>query len=71
METIMIYGNICQKAKDVGLSINSIEKEAGLSIGSICKWNSVSPSVRSLSKVAKILKCSVDDLLEDTTQPVQ
>ena len=67
----MIYDNMCQKAKDVGLSINSIEKEAGLSIGSVCKWNSVSPSVRSLSKVAKILKCSVDDLLEDTTQPVQ
>ena len=67
----MIYDNICQKAKKAGLSINSIEKEAKLSIGSICKWNEVSPTVRSLAKVAKVLNCSVNDLLEDTTEAVQ
>ena len=60
---ILIYDNICLRAKKIGLSINAIEKEAGLAIGSICKWNLVSPTVRSLSKVAEILKCSVDDLL--------
>ena len=67
----MIYDNICQRAKKAGLSINFIEKEAELSFGSICKWNIVSPSVRSLSKVAKVLKCSVNDLLEDTTEVVR
>ena len=60
---ILIYDNICRRAKEVGISINAIEKETGLAIGSICKWNSVSPSVRSLSKVAQVLKCSVNDLL--------
>lgn len=64
MEAILIYDNISKRAKTVGISINSIEKEANLSTGSICKWNSVSPTVRSLAKVAEILHCSVNDLLD-------
>lgn len=59
----MIYDNICDKAKELGISINLLEKTAGVSVGSICKWNTVSPTVRSLKKVADILKCSVDDLI--------
>lgn len=65
MENIAIYNNIQAKAKEAGISINSIEKEAELATGSICKWNEVSPSVRSLKKVANVLNCTVDDLLED------
>lgn len=64
MSEIKIYDNIQLKAKKSGMSINSLEKEANLGIGSICKWNDVSPTVRNLKKVADILKCSVDDLLE-------
>lgn len=61
----MIYDNICEKAKEMGISINSLEKRTGVSVGSICKWNTVSPTVRSLKKVADILKCSVDDLIHN------
>lgn len=60
---MLIYDNITKKASEQNLSINYLEKEAGLGIGSICKWNTVSPSVRSLKKVAAILNCSVDELL--------
>lgn len=48
------------------MSINSIEKSLGLGVGSICKWNSVSPTVRNLQAVAKTLDCSVDDLMSVT-----
>lgn len=62
----MVYDNICTIAKKLGLSINSIELEAGLSIGSLCKWNKVSPTARSLKRVAKLLGVTVDSLLEET-----
>lgn len=60
---IFVYDNVCEKAKEAGISINSLEKKAKLSIGSVCKWNTVSPTVKSLLKVANLLGCSVDDLL--------
>lgn len=61
----MVYDNICLAAKKSGLSINFIENEAGLSAGSLCKWNKVSPTARSLKKVAKLLGVTVDSLLEE------
>ena len=66
MKGIRIYDNICAAAKTIGISINSIEKEAELSSGSLCKWNTVSPTVRSLKKVAEVLKVPVEKLLEES-----
>lgn len=63
--SIMIYDNIHKRAKVVGITINALEKKAEVSTGSISKWNTVSPSVRSLKKVADILNCSVDELLRE------
>lgn len=65
MSNMRIYDNICMVAKKTGISINSIEKIAELSTGSLCKWNTVSPSVRSLKKVAKVLNVPVEKLLEE------
>jgi len=62
---IMVYDNICTAAKRSGLSINFIESETGLSIGSLCKWNKVSPTAKSLKRVAKLLGVTVDSLLEE------
>ncbi len=70
-ENILLYTNICKKAKQVGISINSIEKETGLSIGSICKWNTVSPTVKNLSKVANVLGCTVDELLREEPEDTE
>ena len=54
MGTIAVYDNVKKRAKTAGISINAIEKRAGLSIGSVCKWNTVSPTASSLLKVAQI-----------------
>lgn len=60
----MIYKRICILAKQKGYSINRLEKEAGLSIGSVCKWGkSVSPTVSSLEKIADLLECTIDSLV--------
>lgn len=65
MKQIMIYDNIRIKAKEMGISINALEKMADISVGSACKWNTVSPNAKNLKKVANILNCSVDDLLKE------
>lgn len=66
----MIYRNISKKANEKGISINFIEKENNLARGSICKWDEVSPTVRNLKKVAVTLGCTVDELLEDSTENI-
>lgn len=68
LETLAIYDNIKRRAKKKGISINSIEKNNGLGIGSIAKWNTVSPTARSLKTVADYLGVTVDELLEDSGQ---
>ena len=60
-----IFDRISKKAAEQGISINKLEKDAGVSIGSVYKWNSVSPTVRNLAKVAIVLNCSIDELLKD------
>jgi transcriptional regulator with XRE-family HTH domain len=68
----LIYKNICRIAKEKGMSINHLEKIAGISRGSICKWgsadenNKVEPGIWKLEKVAKILDVSVEQLIEKT-----
>ena len=59
-----IFDKVSKKAVEKGISINLLENRAGVSTGSIYKWNTVSPTVRSLSKVAKVLGCTIDELLE-------
>lgn len=59
-----IFDKISKRASEKGISINSLEKQAGISIGSVYKWNTVSPTIRNLSKVAEVLGCTIDELLK-------
>ena len=59
----MIYDTIKALCKKKGLSVTSVEKEAGLSNGAISKWNDSSPTVDKLNAVAKVLNVKVDCLL--------
>jgi hypothetical protein len=66
---LQIYDEIVKRAKEKKIPIRRIEEITGLSTGSICKWNAVSPSARNLKAVADVLECSVDDLLVDVGDP--
>ena len=59
----MIYDTIKALCKKRGLSVTSVEKEAGLSNGAISQWNDSSPTVDKLNAVAKVLNVKVDCLL--------
>ncbi len=61
-----IYDNIVKRAKEKGIPIRGIERSCELSPGSVCKWNTVSPSVTSLRKVADLLGCTLDELTEES-----
>lgn len=64
----MIYDRIKEICKRKGVSVNFIEKKAGLSNGIISKWNSCSPTVENVQAVAKVLECTVDELLHEKTE---
>lgn len=59
----MIYDKIKEICKQKGVSVASVEKEAGLSNGAIRKWNDSSPTIDSLKAVASVLKVRVDKLI--------
>ena len=59
----MIYDKIKEICEERGVSVRSIEIEAGLKNGAIIKWNDSSPTVKSLKAVADVLKVKVDKLI--------
>lgn len=59
----MLYDKIKEICKEKGMSVASVEKEAGLSNGVIGKWNKSSPTVENIQAVAKVLKVKVDKLI--------
>lgn len=60
----MIYDNIKAYAKRQKKSIRELERVAGLTNGTIGKWNEVSPRVDNLHAVACELGVTVDALLK-------
>ena len=61
----MLYEKIKEISRLKGISIRELEIKAELGNGTIGGWNNSSPTVRSLKKVADILECTVDELLEE------
>lgn len=59
----MLYDKIKEICKKNGVSVSAVEKEAGLSNGTISKWNESSPSVDNLKAVANVLKIKVERLI--------
>lgn len=63
----MIFKNIKKRAEEKGYSISFVEREAGLGNGTIGKWKTGSATTENLAAVAKVLECTVDDLLHKET----
>lgn len=59
----MLLGNISKHCKTVGVSISSLEKACGLGNGTIGRWDTSSPTVENLKKVADYFGVTIDELL--------
>lgn len=58
-----VYDQIKAIAKEKKIPVYKIESAVGLSYGSICKWNEVSPTIGNLKKVADYLNVKIDQLV--------
>lgn len=68
--------NVLLKIKELAarkkMSLAELERQAGLSSGSITKWGKSSPSLDKLEKVANILNVSLDYLADrEQIEPVE
>lgn len=68
--------NVLLKIKELAarkkMSLAELERQAGLSSGSITKWGKSSPSLDKLEKVANILNVSLDYLADrEEIEPVE
>ena len=61
----MVYERIEALCKEKGVSIRHLERECGLSYGSVIKWKTASPAADSLYKVAQYLETTVEELLRE------
>ena len=59
----MIYDKIKEICQQQGVSIALVEREAGLSNGTIRKWNKSSPTVDNLKAVANVLNTQIEKFI--------
>ena len=50
-------------------SLNELERRAGLGLNTVTRWPEKSPSIDKVFRVAKVLGCTVDDLVKDEDAP--
>lgn len=66
----MLYDNVKAICDEKKISIGRMEKDVGLSNGSVCKWNENEPGIRKVQKVANYLGVPIESLLEDDSEAV-
>ena len=59
----MLLTNIRRLCNKKPVSIAKLERETGIGNGTISRWNTSSPSIENVQKVAEYFGVSVDDLL--------
>lgn len=67
----MLYDIVKRLCLQKGVSVGQVEKECGLSNGSISKWNENEPGIRKVQKVANYLGVPIEDLLESELEEVK
>lgn len=61
----MILQRIMQLCKERGISIAKLERETGISNGTIGRWDASSPNVNNLKAVANYFGVSIDSLVKE------
>lgn len=62
----MLLKNITRLCKEKGIAISRLERECGISNGTIGRWGTSSPTVENVRKVAEYLGTTVDALIAET-----
>lgn len=58
-----VYQNVKTRADVMRLPISEIEKRAEIANGTIGGWRTGKPFAETLQKVARVLGCTIEDLL--------
>lgn len=61
----MLYENVMELCREKNIRVARLEKEAGLGNGTVRGWESATPSVATLQKVADYFGVTLDYLLAD------
>jgi transcriptional regulator with XRE-family HTH domain len=59
-----VYSAVKKRADGMNLAICEIEKRAKIANGTIGGWKTGRPYAETLQKVAKVLGCTIEDLLK-------
>lgn len=59
-----MYQKIKNLCEEKGISIYSLEKELGLSTGSVIKWHKSVPRIETLQKLSKYFDVSIEYFLD-------
>mgnify|MGYP005766916905 CR=1 FL=1 len=61
----MIYEKIAEITSNKKMSIREVEQKAGVANGTIAKWKTASPTLKSLLAVSSVLDVKIEDLTRD------
>lgn len=61
----MILKNIIRLCKDKGITIAKLERETGISNGTIARWEKSSPVIANVKAVADYFGVTLDDLMKE------
>lgn len=62
-----MFSIISEKAKARGMTVAQVEKAADIGHQTIRRWDTHSPSIDKVFRVAKVLDCTVDELIAEPT----
>ena len=60
----MIGEKTIEICRQMRRSVYSVETEAGFAKGTIKRWDTHAPSIENVRKVADVLGCSIDEMLD-------
>lgn len=60
----MLFDRIKALCDELGISLAELERRAGFGNGTIGKWQTVTPNLKSIEKVANVLGVTVAALLD-------
>lgn len=63
-----MYQVIKLRAAKLHMTIREIERRCELPFGSIKRWDRIAPSVYKVIRVARVLGCTVDELIADADE---